>query len=254
MNEILTIRGRSALDMVHIVTQSNRRFALIKEPERDMRGFILQIKRVTPTIVRGETLIEVVGKDRFIADVVQIPQERQGLYSNESEALKFANGRIIKDEIIANEEEAEDLRAAALREINEKLRELETLFNQQYGQRALPEIQPQLRASFGEFPRFNSNNNFGQISREALTQKLERQSIYVLSHLELQNSNKDLIFSTNGVERLNACLTELRNSRPHMKLFVWEPEVSEKKKESHKELLLILALVALLFLAKYFRG
>lgn len=56
--------------MVHIVTQSNRRFALIKEAERDMRGFILEIKRVTPTIVRGETLIEVVGKDRFIADVV----------------------------------------------------------------------------------------------------------------------------------------------------------------------------------------
>lgn len=52
------------------------------------------------------------------------------MYSNEAEALKFANGRIIKDEIIANEEEAEDLRIAVLREINEKLRDLETLFNQ----------------------------------------------------------------------------------------------------------------------------
>jgi hypothetical protein len=66
-----------------------------------MRGFILEISRVNPSFVRGETVIEVVGKDRFIADVVQIPPERQGLYSSEAEALKFANGRIIKDELIA---------------------------------------------------------------------------------------------------------------------------------------------------------
>lgn len=75
----------------------------------------------------------------------------------------------------------------------------------------------------------------------------------MLSHLELQNTNRDLIFSQDGLERLNACLTELRNARPHMKLFVWEPEVTEKVKASHKELMLILGIVALLFLAKYFR-
>lgn len=75
----------------------------------------------------------------------------------------------------------------------------------------------------------------------------------MLSHLELQNQNRDLIFSQSGAERLNACLTELRQARPHIKLFVWEPEVSEKKKVSQRELLLILAIVALLFLAKYFR-
>ena len=70
MNEVLTLKGRAAHDMVHLVTQSYRRFAMIKDPARDMRGFILEIKRVNPSFVRGESLIEVVGRDRFIADVV----------------------------------------------------------------------------------------------------------------------------------------------------------------------------------------
>lgn len=76
MNEILTIKGRAGHDLVHLVTQANRRFAIIKEPARDMRGFIVEIKRVTPTMVRGETQIEIVGRDRFIADVVQVPADR----------------------------------------------------------------------------------------------------------------------------------------------------------------------------------
>jgi hypothetical protein len=41
-----------------------------------MRGFLLELRRVTPTMVRGETLVEVVGRERFIAEVVQIPQDR----------------------------------------------------------------------------------------------------------------------------------------------------------------------------------
>jgi hypothetical protein len=70
-------------------------------------------------------------------------------------------------------------------------------------------------------------------SSEAKIDKLEKQTLYVLSHLELQNLNRDLIFSTDGIERLNACLTELRSLGPHEKLFVWEPESTEKKKQSH---------------------
>jgi|LauGreDrversion4_2_1035121.scaffolds.fasta_scaffold471932_3 hypothetical protein len=70
-------------------------------------------------------------------------------------------------------------------------------------------------------------------SSEAKIDKLEKQTLYVLSHLELQNLNRDLIFSKDGIERLNACLTELRRLGPHEKLFVWEPESTEKKKQSH---------------------
>lgn len=57
---------------------------IIRNPDQDMRGFLLELKRVTPTMVRGESLIEVVGIDRFIADTVYIPEERRGLYSDAS--------------------------------------------------------------------------------------------------------------------------------------------------------------------------
>lgn len=43
-------------------------------------------------------MIEIVGADRFIAETVYIPEERRGLYLNEAQAVKFANGRIIKDQ------------------------------------------------------------------------------------------------------------------------------------------------------------
>ena len=60
-----------------------------------MRGFLLELKRVTPTMVRGETLIEVVGVGRFIADTVFIPEDRRDLYLDPEQALKFASGRLI---------------------------------------------------------------------------------------------------------------------------------------------------------------
>ena len=37
------------------------------------------------------------GADRFIADTVYIPEDRRGMYMDDTKALKFANGRIIKD-------------------------------------------------------------------------------------------------------------------------------------------------------------
>jgi hypothetical protein len=97
MNTILTVRGRQGMDLVHHITQGNRRFLLMKDPSTDMRGFILELKRVIPTGVRGETLLEVVGVERFLADVVYIPEERRGLYLNEEDALYFANGKLVKD-------------------------------------------------------------------------------------------------------------------------------------------------------------
>jgi hypothetical protein len=55
------------------------------------------------------------------------------------------------------------------------------------------------------------------------------------------------------MERLNACLAEMKGVKQHERLFVWEPEVSEKKKESHTQFILIFALALFLALAKYFR-
>ena len=42
-------------------------------------------------------MVEVTGADRFIADMVYIPEDRRGMYMDDAKALKFANGRIIKD-------------------------------------------------------------------------------------------------------------------------------------------------------------
>jgi hypothetical protein len=85
------------MDLVHHVSRGNRRFVLMKNPNEDLRGFILEIKRLTPTAIRGESIVEVVSIDRFLADRVFIPEERRGLYQNENEALRFAQGKIIKD-------------------------------------------------------------------------------------------------------------------------------------------------------------
>ena len=42
-------------------------------------------------------VVEVEDAHRFLADTVYIPEERRGLYSNDNEALKFADGVIIRD-------------------------------------------------------------------------------------------------------------------------------------------------------------
>lgn len=105
MNTILTIKGRLGMDLIYTVTRGNRRFAMIKRPELDMHGFILEIKRVTPTAVRGEQLVEVKAVERYIADTVFIPEDRRGLYLNDSEALRFANGHIIKDKLPNQQED-----------------------------------------------------------------------------------------------------------------------------------------------------
>ena len=87
----------------------------------------------------------------------------------------------------------------------------------------------------------------------SLSDRLERQTLYVLSHLEMQNSNKQLIFSYDGVERLNACIQELDKAKPHQKLFVWEPDSSDKRNESNQQLMMIIAIVMMLLLANYYR-
>lgn len=84
------------MDLVHYILRGNRRFVLMRA-EHEMRGFVVELKRVHPTMDRSVTHAEVEGVDRFVADSIYIPEERRGLYMNEQEALKFANGRILKD-------------------------------------------------------------------------------------------------------------------------------------------------------------
>ena len=84
------------MDLVHHISRGNRKFVIMNR-EEDMRGFVIEMRRMIPTVVRGEALIEVEGVDRFIADMIYIPEERRDLYLNEAQALKFANGRLIKD-------------------------------------------------------------------------------------------------------------------------------------------------------------
>lgn len=79
MKAILTINKRRELDLMHHVLRGNRRFVLMRE-EREMRGFVIEIRRVNPTLVRNEFMAEVEGVDRFLADSVYIPEERRSLY------------------------------------------------------------------------------------------------------------------------------------------------------------------------------
>ena len=79
MKSILTITGRVGMDLIHIVTRGNRKFVLMGE-EMEMRGFVVEMKHVTPTMVRNEALVEVEGIDRFLADRIYIPEERKELY------------------------------------------------------------------------------------------------------------------------------------------------------------------------------
>ncbi len=53
------------------------------------------------------------------------------------------------------------------------------------------------------------NTRSDERKEEKLKERLEKETLYVLSHLEMQNNNIDLIFCRNGNERLNACLAEL---------------------------------------------
>ena len=56
----------------------------------------------------------------------------------------------------------------------------------------------------------------------------------MLSQLEMQNQNVELIFSNNGQERMNACLSEIDrlSGKKYEKLFVWELDPIIKKRET----------------------
>lgn len=85
---------------------------------------------------------------------------------------------------------------------------------------------------------------------------MEKETLYVLSQLELQNTQIDLIFQQNGTERLNACLTELERlkDKKYERLLVWEADPSIKRSEANQQFLWILFAIITLYLAgKYLR-
>lgn len=64
MKAILTINSRAGMDLIHHISRGNRKF-VIMATEESMRGFVLEMKRMIPTMVRGVAMIEVEGIDRF---------------------------------------------------------------------------------------------------------------------------------------------------------------------------------------------
>ena len=70
------------------------------------------------------------------------------------------------------------------------------------------------------------------MTESKLHERIQKETLYVLSHLELQNQNPDLIFTPDGQERLNACTSELIRIKGKMyeRLFVWEADPQIRKK------------------------
>eukprot|EP00347_Sterkiella_histriomuscorum_P014351 403361204 len=242
-NTMLTITGRAGLDMTHLILRGNRRFVIMKS-EQEMRGFVLVLKKVTPTLVRSQVIAEVQGVERFIADQIFIPEERQNLYLDEAQALKFARGRIIKD--LPTRDQFHNAIEERQNEngLLEKCQTMQRLFETEFDRRSQPDQISLLRGTFGEYPTSQSGT---------VIQRVERQTLYVLSHLELQNQHKELIFTSDPQERINAIINDLQNVRMHHKLFVWEADIPDRVKESNKSLMLILGLFLLFFLARFFR-
>jgi len=50
MKAIFTVKTRRDLDLMHYILRGNRRFVLMRS-ENEMRGFVLELKRVIPTLV-----------------------------------------------------------------------------------------------------------------------------------------------------------------------------------------------------------
>ena len=103
----------------------------------------------------------------------------------------------------------------------------------------------ELEQTFGVYPSSVSSSPI-----DSLKDRLEKETLYVLSHLVLQNTNIDLIFMVSGYERMNACLAELQQmqSAKHEQLFVWEQEKAAKQKVGNQHFLYIFVALLLLYI------
>ena len=61
----------------------------------DMRVFMMTLRNLFNS---SQVMAEVVGDQRVQLDSVYIPEDRRGLYINEADALRFADGRMIVDD------------------------------------------------------------------------------------------------------------------------------------------------------------
>ena len=73
-----------------------------------------------------------------------------------------------------------------------QLNDMRNLFYSERDHRLQEDLQWQtLEATFGSYPTVNYP---GWSAIESLRERIQKESLYVLSHLELQNQNPDLIF------------------------------------------------------------
>ena len=52
LKTILTVSGRLGMDLLHMVSRGNRKFVIMAR-EEDMQGFVVELKLLTPTLVRN---------------------------------------------------------------------------------------------------------------------------------------------------------------------------------------------------------
>lgn len=101
MKTIMAIENRQLRDLVHILTTAanpspdgQKKFITMRKYE-DMRGFVVVMKHIFRS---SQVVAEIVGDARILIDSVFVPPEREGLYQNQNEALRFANGTVIEDD------------------------------------------------------------------------------------------------------------------------------------------------------------
>ena len=105
MRTIMQVDTRQLRDLIHVLNSplhsaanqgnSSKKFVVVRKYD-DMRGFVLHLEQV----FNGQTTIkaQVIGQSRMVIDSIYIPQDRVGLYQDENQALKFADGRIVSDD------------------------------------------------------------------------------------------------------------------------------------------------------------
>lgn len=103
MKSFLPVDTRQMKDMIHFVTSNrdgqtgSKKFIIVRS-YTDMRGFRLGVRQIIRHGDERQVVAEIIGEERVVIDSIFIPEDRRGLYSNETQALKFASGRIIRDD------------------------------------------------------------------------------------------------------------------------------------------------------------
>ena len=107
MRTIMTVDTRQLRDLIYILTSTQnfslhspgstdeKKFVVVRNYS-DMRGFVLKLEQIFNS--SASIKAQVIGVQRIVIDSLYIPDHRAGLYQDESQAIKFADGRIISDD------------------------------------------------------------------------------------------------------------------------------------------------------------